>query len=63
MPLTRKEGSQSVNWRSRLSMKSPSCQRGYKKHILNFIEVMGKVEYFCQDDIDDYLIRVHNQDM
>ena len=44
-------------------MKSRSTQDAYKKHILNFIDVMGKAEYFCQDDIDDYLIIVHTEDM
>ena len=46
------------NWKTKLSRKSLSCQKGFKKHIINFIKVMGTSEYFCQEDIEDYLIRI-----
>ena len=44
------------------SLKSRSCQSGYKKHIKSFIKVMGTSEYFCQEDIEEYLMKIQRED-
>ena len=53
---------QKINWEKKLSLKSLSCQSGYKKHIKSFIKVMGTSEYFCQEDIEEYLMKIQRED-
>ena len=54
--------SKKINWAKKLSLKSRSCQNGYKKHIKSFIKVMGTSEYFCQEDIEEYLMKIQRED-
>ena len=54
--------SKKIDWVKKLSLKSRSCQNGYKKHIKSFIKVMGTSEYFCQEDIEEYLMKIQRED-
>ena len=52
----------SVKWENKLALKSYVTSANYKPHIKAFINDMGKGDIFVQDDVDDYFIRMQQQD-